>query len=220
MTDWWSTSPGSATENRDEPRAATDWNAEPLPPPPVAPPVAPEPEPEPESGSAKSRKRGILLGAAGAALVGVIVFNAMPDGGTMPPDHSTTSTAAQDGALPAAGGGPDIANEEASQAPQATSQAPEPKVVTLTAQESGKGTVGVIVNVTIRNDTDDSVTLLANFVKGDGRPALVGEGTLAPGARVIEPGQTTEGTVEFAADRMPQQVALVDLSGGIVAASE
>jgi len=219
MTDWWSTSPtGSGGEAERRPERAAGWDPEPLPLPPPAPPVAPKPEPEPQAPpEAKDRKKGILLGAAGAAVVGILVFAAMPDGGSSTPQGSSP-TASQEGFLPAAGGGPSEAQKE-TPSPQETTQEPKPKVVTLTARESGKGRVGVIVDVRIQNDTDDAITLLANFVKGDGRPALVGEGTLAPGSRVIEPGQTAEGTVEFAVGQMPNQVILVDLSGSIVAAS-
>lgn len=117
--------------------------------------------------------------------------------------------------MPPAGSGPTELPQDAG----TTLVAPSPRVVTLSAESSGKGRVGIVVKVSIYNGTEDRVTLLANFVKGDGRPALVGEGTLAPSSRVIEPGQTVEGTVEFAMGTMPQQVILVGLSGEIVAAS-
>ncbi|MFE0472467.1 hypothetical protein ACFW2V_12720 [Streptomyces sp. NPDC058947] len=73
--------------------------------------------------------------------------------------------------------------------------------------------------MTIRNNTDEPFTALATLVQGDGRPAVVGEGTLAPGARVVNPGETVEGTVEFSVGVTPRQVTLWDLSGNLVAAS-
>jgi hypothetical protein len=90
----------------------------------------------------------------------------------------------------------------------------------LSAAPVGKGQVGVVMKVTIRNSTDEQVTVLATMVKGDGRPAIVGEGTLAPGLRTIEPGEVVEGTVEFSTNTAPHQVALLDLSGDLVAASD
>lgn len=217
MTDWWSTSPVRSSVDGSVPEPDVGWNPEPPPPRPPAPPVQPGPEldQEPQGAPKKDRKKGILLGAVGAAIVGVVVFNAMPDGGAVPQGVGASSSAPQGDFMPPAGVGPTEAAREAQQ----SSATPSPKVVTLTATPSGKGSVGIVVKVTIHNGTEERVTLLANFIKGDGRPALLGEGTLAPTSQVIEPGQTAEGTVEFAVGVMPQQVTLVDLSGGIVAAS-
>jgi hypothetical protein len=58
------------------------------------------------------------------------------------------------------------------------------------------------------------------MVKGDGHSAIVGEGTLAPGSRTVQPGETVTGTVEFSTAAAPHQVALLDLSGNVVAASD
>jgi hypothetical protein len=90
-------------------------------------------------------------------------------------------------------------------------------VVTLSATPSGSGSVGAIVKLTVVNNTDEAVVVMSSMVKGDGRPAVIGEGTLAPGSRRVEPGETA--TVEFATKKAPAQVALVDLSGNVVAAS-
>jgi hypothetical protein len=92
-------------------------------------------------------------------------------------------------------------------------------VVTLTAVPAGRGEVGVLVEVTIRNDTEDAMTIMPSMMKGDGNSAMVGEGTLAPGSRRIEPGETVAGTIEFAAGEAPAQIVLTDLSGNVVAAS-
>lgn len=97
---------------------------------------------------------------------------------------------------------------------------PSARGITLEVHPSGKGRVGAIVDVTIHNNTDRSLTVLATLMKGDGRPAVVGEGTLAPGSRAVEPGETVEGTLEFASTKAPSQVALFDLSGNLLAASK
>ena len=90
----------------------------------------------------------------------------------------------------------------------------------MTAVPDGTGSVGAIVKLTIRNGTDETVVVMSSMVKGDSRPAVIGEGTLAPGSRRIEPGETATGTVEFAAKKAPSQVILTDLGGNVVAASE
>lgn len=75
------------------------------------------------------------------------------------------------------------------------------------------------MEVTITNSTEEAMVVMSSMVKGDGRSAVIGEGTLAPGSRRIEPGETATGTVEFAAKKAPIQIALMDLSGNVVAAS-
>jgi hypothetical protein len=218
MTDWWNTSaPRQEGEpNRVEP--AIGWDPEPepvVPPPPFAPPTHEE-EPQPQK---PDRRKSLLLGAAGAAAVGILVFTVMPHGGDSPAGSPTgSSSASQEGFLPAAGGGPSEGAKDRAEASAAPT--PEvPKTVTLTATPDGSGDVGAVVKVTVVNNTDEAVVVMSSMVKGDGRPAVIGEGTLAPGSRRIEPGETATGTVEFAVKKAPGQVALVDLSGNVVAAS-
>src|SRR5690606_8765651 len=88
--------------------------------------------------------------------------------------------------------------------------AQKPKTVTLSATPAGVGQVGAIVKVTITNNTDSAVIIMPSMVKGDGRAAVVGEGTLAPGSREVQPGETVTGTVEFASQKAPGQAVLVD----------
>jgi len=169
---------------------------------------------EPEAGLSQKpdRRRTLLLGAAGAAAVGVLVFTMMPDdqtGSAAPP------AASQEGFLPAAGGGPSEATQDASGSPVVQA----PKVVTVTALPDGSGSVGALVRLTIHNGTDEAVVVMSSMVKGDGRPAVIGEGTLAPSSRRIEPGETASGTVEFASKKAPAQVLLMDFSGNVVASS-
>lgn len=218
MTDWWNT---SAPQQEGEPvrvEPAIGWDPEPapsMPAPPPDPPVRQE-EPNPQK---PDRRKSLLLGAAGAAAVGVLVFTVMPHDGSNPaetPGGSSSSSAEQ--FPPAAGGGPSEGAQDRAEASQ-TPAPQKPKVVTLTAVPDGSGTVGAIVKVTVVNDTDETVVVMSSMVKGDGRPAVIGEGTLAPGSRRVEPGETATGTVEFAAKKAPAQVALVDLSGNVVAAS-
>jgi hypothetical protein len=133
------------------------------------------------------------------------------DGSAAVPQGPTVS---QGGDLPPAGAGP----AEAPAAPQGrVSESTDGKVVTLTSSPSGTGRIGAVVRVRIHNGTDGRITLLPNLLRGDDRPGIVGEGTLAPGAKVIEPGGTVEGTVEFAVGEQPEQVILTDLNGSIVA---
>lgn len=219
MTDWWNT---SAPRQEGEPsrvEPAIGWDPEPgpaaPPPPPPAPPIREE-GPQPQK---PDRRRSLLLGAAGAAAAGILVFTVMPHGGDSPADSSTNSpSASQEGFPPAAGGGPSEGAKD--RAETSAAPAPEiPKTVVLTAVPSGSGDVGAVVKVTVVNNTDEAVVVMSSMVKGDGRPAVIGEGTLAPGSRRIEPGETATGTVEFAAKKAPSQVALVDLGGNVVAAS-
>ncbi|MCP9209680.1 hypothetical protein [Streptomyces cucumeris] len=75
----------------------------------------------------------------------------------------------------------------------------------------------MVMKVKIHNGSDEALTVLATLIKGDGRSAIAGEGTLAPGARGVEPGETVEGTVEFSSGVAPRQIVLLDLSGDVVA---
>lgn len=218
MTDWWNTSAPRREGEPDRVEPAIGWDPEPepvAPPPPPAPPTQEE-EPQPQK---PDRRRSLLLGAAGAAAVGILVFTVMPHGGDSPADGPTgSSSASQEGFLPAAGGGPSESAQDRAEASSApTLEAP--KTVVLTAVPNGSGDVGAVVKVTVVNNTDEAVVVMSSMVKGDGRPAVIGEGTLAPGSRRIEPGETATGTVEFAVKKAPGQVALVDLSGNVVAAS-
>lgn len=215
MTDWWNTSAPQATEDM-KPVTAPGWDPEPEP---VAPPRPPEPPTQEESEpSNPNRRKTLLLGAAGAAVAGVIVFSVMPHGGSgAPAETQSASSQAPSDSLPAAGGGPAGMPEQDKAKLAEKTQAP--KTVTLTAKPSGEGQVGAVVEVAIHNGTDDTLTVMPSLVKGDGRPAVIGEGTLAPGLLKIEPGETGKGTVEFATSKAPAQIALVDLSGNVVAAS-
>lgn len=170
----------------------------------------------------------VMGGVVGAMAVGALIFNASSGGGGEQNPSAVASSeqgeelppagdAIQDGDLPAAGGGPQPSRQE--EEPVRQTKQPARRGVTLTASPSGKGSVGAIVKISVRNDTEKPLTLMATLVRGDGRSGIVGEGTLAPGSRVVEPGGTAEGTVEFSAATAPHQVALVDLSGNIVALS-
>lgn len=218
MTDWWSTSAPGDREESARPEPAVGWNPEP-----VRPPVAPvstssvlAEEPEPQK---PDRRKGILLSAAGAAAVGILVFTTIPHGGDSPADTpGASSSASQEGFLPPAGGGPAEGatdRAEGSSAPPAR----KPKEVVLAATPEGSGQVGAVVKITITNNTDEAVVVMSSMVKGDGRPAVIGEGTLAPGSRRIEPGEIATGTVEFATKRAPVQIALMDIGGNVVASS-
>lgn len=216
-TEWWSTSVTAQQDGADPP----------IPEPDPAPPPAPPAEEPPEIDTAapqaaeKSRKMTaiVLGGTAAVILAGVLL---LPDrGNEAQTDRPVAASSASPGDLPAAGAMPQTATAASPQEArsQQVSRAPAPAAVSLTFTPQKKGRVGAVVTVVIRNDTDEPVTVLASLVKGDGRAALVGEGTLAPGARTIQSGETAEGTVEFAASTTPQQVALYDLSGSIVTTS-
>jgi hypothetical protein len=211
MTDWWNT-------DREEPRGESvrvepkpEWRPESEP----AAPAAPEPEAMTVA-TPPDRRKKLLLGAAGAAVAGTILFSAVPHGGSDPTAlPGASATAAQSGDLPAAGGGPG----EPSSAPQPSATPVAAKVVTMTVAPSGTGRVGAVVKVTIHNGTDDAITVMSSMMKGDDRSAVLGEGTLAPGARAVQPGETVTGTVEFATKEPPAQVILFDIGGNVVAAS-
>lgn len=203
--------------------------AAPAPPPPVAPPSNPHPVPprkvEPDEGTPErgkpDRRKSLILGAAGAALTGVILFAAMPDEGLGVHAGTAKPSVDAEAFLPPAGTAPQEAVTEDGFAPGAgaTESVTPSGVVTLFAEPAGRGRTGALVKVTIRNDTPETVTVMPSMMQGDGRSAMVGEGTLAPGSRQVEPGETVEGTVEFASKGSPSQVVLLDLSGGVVAAS-
>lgn len=219
MTDWWNTSAPRQEGETARPEPAIGWDPEPAPPMPASPLESPAQQEEPDP-QKPDRRKGLLLGAAGAAVVGILVFTVMPHDGSTPADIPGASASSSVGDFPpAAGGGPSEGAQDRAEASQAP--APQkPKVVTLTATPSGSGTVGAIVRLTVVNNTDETVVVMSSMVKGDGRPAVIGEGTLAPGSRRIEPGETATGTVEFATKKAPVQVALVDLGGNVVAASD
>lgn len=229
-TDWWSV---KSADDSEYPAPAPVPDGIPEPPAPPVTPPAPEPKepekPEREEGaprSSRSKAVKVVGGAAGAIIAGILVLNAIPGGGGSGDGKPVTSASARQGGgdLPAAGGGPkDVLpatdGSSQSQAQQDSPASAAPKVVTLTAKPFGKGRVGAVMKVTIHNGTDETVTVLATMMKGDGRPAVVGEGTLAPGSRTLQPGQTATGTVEFSTAVAPHQVALLDLSGNVMAAS-
>lgn len=237
MTDWWSTSPTRSGEERDpqEWRAQANQDAERItrsgenlsaepddwgygPDGRIVDTREVQPQEE-EVGQKPDRRRRLILGAAGAAVVGVIAFAAVPHGGSGARSGSSApSAASQDGFLPAAGGGPSEGAQDRAEASTAPAK-PKPKTVVLSAAPNGSGQVGAVVKVTITNNTDEAVVVMSSMVKGDGRPAVIGEGTLAPGSRRIEPGETVSGTVEFAVKKAPSQIALMDMGGNVVAAS-
>ena len=201
--DWWNKESPAPRNDMDWLRS--EWTPEP----------EPSISPRPEDGVGETevdpaRKRKLLVSAAWAAMAGIAIFVMMPDS---QPSTPQDVAAPQGEYLPPAGNGP--AEAPVTETPETS----PPKVATLGFSPSGSGRVGAVVRVRISNDTDERLTLIANLVRGDDRPGIVGEGTLAPGAKVIEPGQTVEGTVEFAVGKPPQQVVLVDLSGNVVAAS-
>lgn len=229
--DWWNTQPVGEAE-KQEPVDSAPLPRMPEHPPETAPTAPVEPLREEDEEASSKRARGMAVkvmgGVAGAMVVGALILSASSGGddgrtpsatasaergGELPPAGGEI----QDGDLPAAGGGPQSPRQ--GEEPVRQTQQPARKGVTLTAASSGKGSVGAIVKISIRNDTEKPLTLMATLVRGDGRSGIVGEGTLAPGSRVVEPGDVAEGTVEFSTATAPHQVALVDLSGNIVALS-
>jgi len=206
--DWWKQdSPAPRDEGRDWLRS--EWT------PPPAPPEG-RPKARPDDDPARpidpARKRRLALSAASAAMAGAVIFMAMPDDGNATAPQSPTASQGEE--LPPAGAG----SAEAAVSPQGkVAESASSKAVTLVSSPSGTGRVGAVVKVRIHNGTDGRITLLPNLLRGDDHPGIVGEGTLAPGAKVIEPGGTAEGTVEFAFSEQPGQVVLADLNGNIVA---
>lgn len=172
-----------------------------------------------EKSKKPDRRRSIIIGAAGAALAGIVLLTAMPDDTSTPPPGVTT-TMAPDTFLPPAGGNPRESTEDPIAAgPTGEEAMAVANIVTLTAKSAGQGETGALMNVVIRNDTDSTITVMSSMMRGDNRSAMVGEGTLAPGARTVEPGETAEGTIEFSTKKPPSQIVLLDLSGGVVAAN-
>jgi hypothetical protein len=162
----------------------------------------------------------LILGAAGAAAVGVLMFTVLPHDGGGPSDLPGASvTTSQEAFPPAAGGDLQEGGKESSAADQTPAEKEAPKVVSLSAVASGSGSVGAVMEVTITNDTDDTILVMSSMVKGDGQAAIIGEGTLAPGSRTVGPGEEVTGTVEFAAKNAPSQVVLMDIGGNVVAAN-
>lgn len=242
MTDWWSTAP-SRTEGESDPQEwrkqadrdmeriarsgenlaeePDDWGRDERGPlaslHPEPAPATPEPDP---TSPRPDRRKSLLLGAAGAAVAGVLVFAMMPDGSSGVPTGTTASSEApQGGFLPAAGGGPAEGAQDREEAGVAPASKAPPKTVVLSATPEGSGQVGAIVEVTITNNTENAIIVMSSMVKGDGRPAVLGEGTLAPGSRSIDPGETATGTIEFATKKPPTQIVLMDIGGNVVAAS-
>lgn len=208
MTDWWST---ASTESRGEPVFPVREHAEEV-------PAARPPEPETEDAKAPSPRRGrgksLAVGAVGAALAGVVLFSVVLGGGGDGKAVSDQQAPSQGAYLPPAGDMPSEAAQEPGEAPRS------PQAVTLHASPSGSGSVGAVVEVTIINGTEGTVLVMSSMVKGDGQSAIIGEGTLAPGSREVGPGEAVTGTVEFAAEKPPAQIALMDIGGNVVAASE
>jgi hypothetical protein len=229
-TDWWSTQPATGEGIKES--IAPPIAALPQPSQPPVNPTREEPDSDkpdaPTSGNSRGRVVKVVGGVAGAVIVGSLFLNAATDGSEQEGKSPATTSTSQSADLPPAGGG--VSGEDLPAAGEGPAQSPSratpppgqptAKVVTLSATPAGKGQVGVVMKVTIRNSTDEQVTVLATMVKGDGRPAIVGEGTLAPGLRAIEPGEVVEGTVEFSTKTAPHQVALLDLSGDLVAVSD
>lgn len=222
-TDWWNTAQSSG-ERPEGPTQATAPIPTPAPERPASPPPAPESEDEGGEGASNGKAMKVMGLAVGAVVAGLVILNSTSGGDE--PDRKASSSAsapAEAGDLPAAGSLPQggttpVASDEPSARQSDSEPAPAPKV-TLDAVPSGTGRVGAVVKVTIHNGTADPVTVLSSMVKGDGRPAVVGEGTLAPGSRSIQPGETATGTVEFSSKAAPEQIALLDLSGNVVAVS-
>lgn len=213
-TDWWSTHSETApTEAASPPAPQLPEPQRPEPTQQQSPEPPETPPPDAEHGGPR-RKAALLVGGSVAVLLVGLLATQGPggdEGGTGKAGSSVSS--AQQGGLPAAGAGP---GEAAS--PQAVQG--NPASVTLTATPTGRGRVGAVMKVSIRNNTGNALTVLASLVSGDGRSALVGVGTLAPGARTVQPGARAEGTVEFSARTPPRQIVLLDLSGNVVATSE
>lgn len=231
-TDWWNTQTPTTGEDTGRPAGEEPSRQR------SEPPVHPLPTPNepgnsgPEGGqTSQSKAKKVVGGVAVAVVAGALLFGSCGKGGegdATAPQATTMTESEVDGFFPPAGDGdPEADLPAAGGSPQGevsreTVRQPEQQAastVTITAEPSGKGRIGSVVTVTIRNGTSSPLTVLASLVKGDGRPAVVGEGTLAPGSRVVQPGESTQGTVEFASAQAPNQVALVDLSGNLIAMS-
>lgn len=208
MTDWWSVQPQESEQEARSQTSVRDSEPEPE-------GVAAGEEPQPGIEPRRKAKK-LACGAAGAIVVGLLAVSGVSGGSESKGPEPASAKWVQSPAvayegLPAAGGGPAEAAENA------PSVAPVKREVTLTAAPAGRGRVGAVVAVSVHNGTDSPVMVLASLVKGDGHPGVVGEGTLSPGSRVIAPGDTAEGSIEFPVDAAPSQVVLVDLKGNIIA---
>lgn len=176
-----------------------------------------KPPPEKET----DRRKTLIVGAVGAVLAGLVIFTVMPDGDTARNPGPVASELNPEDFPPPAGEAP---QEAAGEVPltgegPAEAAAPVERSVRLTTSPAGRGDTGALVKVTIQNDTESTVTVMSSLLQGDGRSAMVGEGTLAPGSRRIDPGETVQGTVEFVTSKPPTQIVLTDLSGEVVASS-
>ncbi|MGW2082899.1 hypothetical protein ACWCOW_39425 [Streptomyces sp. NPDC001939] len=246
-TDWWSVqAPGTTGARQPElapgpgpgpgpelgpgpgPIPEPDLYDDPEPARPPAPPLPPsgdrEPDGGPDAGSHARSKAKKVMGAVAVVIVaGILTVNAVSgdDKGDEGKQAAASAPAEQGGALPAAGAGPtDLPAAGNGPAWKKPSVAPQGKV-TLIVKSSGKADqIGSFVELTVRNDTRKPVTLLGSLFRGDGHQALIGEGTLISGSRVIQPGETAQGTVEFLSSAVPQQVALLDEAGGVVAVAD
>lgn len=229
-TDWWSVRPSNSGPSDPE---LSDL--EPLGPveperPSVPPLQAPRvtsgerdpDQPEPEN-RARNKAVKVMGSVAVAIIAGILTVNAVSgdDKGDEGKQASASAPAEQGGALPAAGAGPtDLPAAGNGPAQEETAAAPVGKV-TLIVKSSGKADqIGSFVEMVIRNDTGKPVTLLGSLFRGDGHQALVGEGTLISGSRVLQPGESADGTVEFLSNTVPHQVALLNEAGGVVAVAD
>lgn len=213
MTDWWSDEHGNRWR---DPVAVLE-----VPGPtsgPQEPPEEKTPKTEPEESGGRHRTAKLAAGALIVGLAGALVVNATS--GSVPEPPAPATEQIQSDPFPPAGEFPaeDALEPPAASAdPAPTFHDPAPQRVTLTARPAGRGRTGVVMHVAIENTTDAPILVMPSLLLGDDRPAIVGEGTLAPGSRTVEPGAKVEGTVEFAARRAPSRVVLTDLDGIAVA---
>lgn len=203
MTDWWR----QDTPDAESERPAEPWHdPEPMPP---APPVA-----EAAAGKKRSRK-GLVITAVAAVAVAGTLWAVAPDSPVEPKAGPQEAGQPQE-LFPAAGGGPqEAASVDAREGVTADEKAPGR--IEMTRRNAGTGRTGILVELTVRNGTDKPVTVTANLFMADGRTGMVGEGTLAPGSRIIPPGGEVTGTVEFAGRQKAAQVVLADFEGLVLA---
>lgn len=241
MTNWWSTSPesnsgGNGGEWKPEPMEPEE-PYRPTPPPPVPAPLIPAPrqpidedvagEPDHRRPVRAHSKGRIAVGAVAVAAVGLLAMSAANGSEEGAREHVATDRGAMSDAPPAAGGGvfEDPVLDEPKKSEPAPSRTREkleiPKKVILAASPAGKGDTGVMVQLTITNGTSESVSLIPSMIQADGNSGILGEGTLAPGkSRMVEPGKTVFGTVEFSASSQPSQVAILGGDYNPIATSE
>lgn len=209
MTDWWrQDTPDADGERPAEPRL----DPEPIPPAPLTPPAPPVAEAA--AGQKRSRK-GLIITAVAAVAVAGTLWAVAPDS-PAEPKAGPQETGQPQELFPAAGGGPQEASSvDAREGVTADEKAPGR--IEMTRRDAGTGRTGILVELTIRNGTDKQVTVTANLFMADGRTGMVGEGTLAPGSRIIPPGSEVTGTVEFAGRQKAAQVVLADFEGLVLA---